>query len=160
MPEKRYVPDSWTPHELPALIAIAEWDEGTTNDVLTLEALTERMGREPGGVARVAKAVDRLYQAGYVNALRSESFTDEYPDFQIEGLTPLGLQAVGAWPRESEELQQLFLRVLESQASEVESKDPEGASKIRAFAEYAARQGVDVAKSVLTAVIVHGVTGP
>jgi len=157
MPEKRYVPDSWTPHELPALIAIAEWDEVTPNGVLSLEALTERMNRKGTDIARVSKAVDRLHQAGYVNAAKLEAFSDEYPDFMIEGLTPLGLEALGAWPRESDALQDVFLRALETQAAEIQEKDPEGASKVRSFAKFIAGAGVDVAKSVLTAVITHQV---
>jgi hypothetical protein len=159
VPEKRYVPDSWTPHELPVLIAIAEWDEATSNDVLSLPVLTERMGREPNAIARVAKAVDRLNQAGYINARENTAMSDPYPDFMILGLSPLGLEAVGAWPRESDDLVNVFLRVLESQAHSVEAKDPDGAAKIRAFAKYVASAGMDVAKSVVTAVITHQVTG-
>jgi len=158
MPEKRYVPDSWTPHELPALVAIAEWDEATPNGVLGLESLTELMKRPTNEIARVAKAVDRLHQAGHVNAAKSEAFGDEYPDFMVRGLTPLGLEAVGAWPRESDELRDVFLSALETQAREIERKDPEAASNIRAFAKYMAGAGMDVAKSVLTAVITHQVT--
>jgi hypothetical protein len=140
------------------LIAIAEWDEATPNGVLGLDALTERMNRNATEIARVSKAVDRLHQAGFLHAAKLEAFSDEYPDFMIRGLTPLGLEAVGAWPRESDELQDVFIRALETQAQEIEKKDPEGASKIRSFAKFVARDGVDVAKSVLTAVITHQVT--
>lgn len=155
MTEKRYVPDSWTPHELPALIAIAEWDESTSNEVLSLEELTERMGRPAEAIARVAKAISRIEQAGYINAKENRSFGDEYPDFMILGLTPLGLEAVGAWPRSSDDLLDVFLRVLESKAQELDGTDSESASKIRNFARYVGTTGIDVGKSILTAWITH-----
>jgi len=160
MKEKRYVPDSWVPHELPALIAIAEWDEATTStDVLRLEKLTELMKREPKDMARVAKAVGRLVEAGYVNAKSLNYMGAAYIDYMISGLTPLGLEAVGAWPRLSDDLVDIFLRALESQAESLDHTAPEEASKVRAFGKFLGGQGLDVAKTVIAAVISHQMTG-
>ncbi len=160
MTEKRYVPDSWIPHELPALIAIAEWDEATTStDVLRLERLTELMKREQKDMPRVAKAVGRLVDAGYVNAQSLNHFGADYVDYMIQGLTPLGLEAVGAWPRQSDALIEVFLRALESQAKSLDESAPEDASKVRAFAKFLTGQGIDVAKTVISAVITHQITG-
>jgi hypothetical protein len=159
MTEKRYVPDSWAPHELPTLVAIADWDEQTSNDVLRLETLTERLGRPPEEIARVAKAVDRLVEAGFVKAHKLDYMGAAYPDFMIQGLTPLGLQAVGAWPRESDTLVEVFLRTLESQARSLEKEDPVEASKLRAVATYLAGAGLDVAKTVVAAVLSHMASG-
>jgi hypothetical protein len=160
MKEKRYVPDSWIPHELPALIAIAEWDEATTStNVLRLEKLTELMKREPKDMARVAKAVGRLVEAGYVNAQSLNYMGAAYVDYMIRGLTPLGLEAVGAWPRLSDDLVDIFLRALESQAESLDHTAPEEASKVRAFGKFLGGQGLDVAKTVIAAVISHQMTG-
>src|SRR5438477_12892056 len=88
MKEKRYVPDSWIPHELPALVAIAEWDEATTSrDVLRLETLTALMRRSPEELPRVAKAVGRLVEAGYVDARGFDYFGAPYVDYMINGVT-------------------------------------------------------------------------
>ncbi len=160
MSERRYVPDSWIPHELPALIAIAAWDEATTGpDVLRIETLTEFMKRAPADQPRVAKAVGRLVDAGYVDAQSVGGFGAAYVDYLIDGLTPAGLEAVGAWPRQSDELVAVFLRALESQAQGLEESQPAEASKVRAFATFLGTQGLDVAKSVITAVITHQMTG-
>ena len=160
MTEKRYVPDSWIPHELPALIAIAEWDEATTStNVLRLETLTGLMKREPKDMPRVAKAVGRLVEAGYVKAQNLNYQGAPYVDYMIRGLTPLGLEAVGAWPRLSDDLVDVFLRALESQAESLDHTAPEEASRVRAFGKFLGSQGLDVAKSVITAVITHQMTG-
>jgi hypothetical protein len=158
--ERNYVPDSWGPHELPVLIAIADWDEETTTvDFLRLETLTERLGRPPDGIARVAKAVARLVEAGYVSAQTLTYMGAIYPDFMIRGLTPLGLQATGAWPRESDDLVEVLLRTLEAQADALEASQPEEASRIRQVGKFLAGTGLDVAKSIAIAVATRAATG-
>jgi hypothetical protein len=160
MAEKRYVPDSWIPHELPALVAIAEWDEATVSrDVLRLETLTTLMKRSPEELPRVAKAVGRLVEAGYVDARSLDCMGAPYVDYMINGLTPAGLQAVGAWPRQGDDLVAVFLRALESQADDLEEAQPEEASRVRALATFLGGQGLDIAKTVIAAVITHQMTG-
>jgi hypothetical protein len=160
MAEKRYVPDSWLPHELPALVAIAEWDEATTSrDVLRLENLTALMKRSPEELPRVAKAVGRLVEAGYVDARSLDHFGALYVDYMINGLTPSGLHAVGAWPRQGDDLVAVFLRALESQADDLERAQPEEASRIRNLATFFGGQGLDIAKAVIAAVVTHKMTG-
>ena len=160
MAERNYVPDSWGPHELPVLIAIAKWDEETTaTNALDLHSLTERLGRPPEATARVAKAVGRLTDAGYVTAQSFTSFGDPYPDFMIRGLTPLGLQAVGAWPRESDDLVEVLLRAIDAQADALQESQPEEASRMRQVGKFMASTGLDVAKSIAIAVATRATTG-
>ena len=156
MGEKRYVPDSWVAHELPALVAIAGWDEATvTREVLGLEQLTALMKRTSGELARVAKAVGRLVEVGYVDARSLAYMGAPYVDYMINGLTPSGLQAVGAWPRQGDDLVSVFLRALESQADDLEKTQPDEASRVRALAKFLGGQGLDIAKAVIAAVITH-----
>jgi len=158
--ERNYVPDSWGPHELPVLIAIADWDEGTTStEPLRLETLTDRLGRPPEGIGRVAKAVGRLVEAGYVNAQKLDYFGAAHPDFMVRGITPLGLEAVGAWPRESDDLVEVLLRALEAQADALQESQPEEASRMRQVGKFLAGTGLDVAKSIAIAIATRAATG-
>ncbi|MEA2644642.1 MAG: hypothetical protein QOG08_1668 [Chloroflexota bacterium] len=117
------------------------------------------MKREPKDMPRVAKAVGRLVEAGYIKAQNLNYHGAPYVDYMIRGLTPLGLEAVGAWPRLSDDLVDVFLRALESQAESLDHTAPEEASRVRAFGKFLGSQGLDVAKSVITAVITHQMTG-
>lgn len=149
--------DSWYAWELPVLLAIAEWDEGNLDaQYMDVVELTRRMGRPDSDQSRVGKAVRRLADAGFLD-VAFEGAGSPW-SFMISRLTPLGLQACGAWPA-SEDLAAAVVAALEAKAGDIQGRDPEGASTIRAFARYLRDAGMDVAKSVATAVITQQLRG-
>ena len=157
MAQRDRATDSWYAWELPVLIAVAEWDETNLGaQYLDVIELTNLMGRSDGDQRRVAKAVRRLADADF---LEDEFAGPTLPlEFMIKRPTPLGLQACGAWPA-AEDLATAVVSALEAKAGEVEHRDPEGASTIRAFARYLRDAGMDVAKAVASAVLTQQVTG-
>jgi hypothetical protein len=149
--------DSWYAWELPVLLTLAEWDEGNLDaQYLDVVRLTELMGRPDTDQSRVGKAVRRLSDAGFLE-VAFEGAGSPW-DFMISRLTPSGLQACGAWPA-SGDLASAVVAALEAKAGDIQARDPEGASTIRAFARYLRDAGMDVAKAVATAVITQQLRG-
>jgi hypothetical protein len=143
--------DSWYAWDLPVLLAVAAWDEANLEPHnLDVVQLTRRMELPDSEQARVGKAVRRLADAGFLEARFAAASLPL--EFMISRLTPLGLQACGAWPA-SDDLASVVVAALEAKAGDIQGRDPEGASKVREFARYLRDAGMDVAKSVAAAVL-------
>jgi cold shock CspA family protein len=109
--------DSWRIWDFPVLRAVAAWDEANLEShYLDVVELTKRMQRPHSDQARVAKAVRRLDDAGFLEV--------QFPaaslplEFMISRLTPVGRQVCGSWPS-SDELAPVIIAALEAKAVDV-----------------------------------------
>ncbi|SRR6266851_4186684 len=142
------VQDVYFTEDYPVLLSIAQWELSEhVEPILRSERIAERLGRSHQAVTT---AIGRLFRGGYVEV--AGPLLDQTDYYIVRRLTPSGLREVGAWPTPGD-LADAFKKVIEHEAMEAETTDPEKGKKLRQILETAEDLGTSFLAKVTAELI-------